>query len=250
MEHRQNQQWRIARRPEGPASAADFQWTESPVPPIGPNQALVRNTLLSLDPTNRSWMCERPTYIPPLALGEVMRGICVGTVIESNMPALRAGMPVYGMVGWQHYAIIGPDDLVAPLPEDAGIPPTIHLGLFGHIGMTAYFGMLDVARPEPGETIVVSAAAGAVGSLAGQIGKIKGCRVVGIAGSAEKCRWIADDLGFDAAINYREEPRRWRALWRGIVRQVSMCTSTTSEERRSRQSWTWSTCAPGLRSAA
>jgi NADPH-dependent curcumin reductase CurA len=212
MEHAVNRQWRIARRPEGLAKVTDFEWTESPVPRPGPDQALVRNKLLSLDPTNRSWMSERDTYLPPLKLGEVMRGICVATVVESNNQTFRVGMPLYGVFGWQDYAIVGPEDLVAPLPEDPEIPLTIHLGLFGHVGMTAYFGLVDVAKPKPGETLVVSGAAGAVGSLAGQLGKIWGCRVVGIAGTREKCQWLTKELGFDAAVNYREEPQLVEAL--------------------------------------
>jgi NADPH-dependent curcumin reductase CurA len=185
------------------ATSADFSWKEAPIPRPGPGEALVQNKLLSLDPTNRLWMWERETYMPPQTLGEVMRGICVGTVIESNNPSLAAGNPVYGFFGWQDYSIVGPNDMVAPLPNDPNIPLTVHLGLFGHIGMTAYFGLLDVAKPRPGETIVVSGGAGAVGSLAGQIGKIVGCRVIGIAGSDEKCRWLTQELGFDGAINYR-----------------------------------------------
>ena len=204
MEHAANHQWRIARRPEGLAKSSDFEWTEVPVPRPGPGEALVQNKLLSLDPTNRLWMWERETYLPPQNLGDVMRGICVGTVVESNNPGLRVGTPIYGVFGWQDYAIVGPNDLVAPLPEDPKIPLTLHLGLFGHIGMTAYFGLLDIAKPKQGETLVVSAAAGAVGSLVGQIGKISGCRVIGIAGNEEKCQWITKELGFDAAVNYRE----------------------------------------------
>jgi NADPH-dependent curcumin reductase len=205
MEHKVNHQWRIARRPEGLAKLTDFEWTESKVPHPGPDEVLVQNKLLSLDPTNRSWMGERETYLPSQNLGDVMRGIGVGTVVESNNPTLRVGMPIYGMFGWQDYAIVGPNDLVAPLPDDPNIPLTMHLGLFGHIGMTAYFGLLDVAKPKPGETLVVSGAAGAVGSLVGQLGKIAGCRVVGIAGSQEKCQWITQELGFDSAVNHQAE---------------------------------------------
>jgi NADPH-dependent curcumin reductase CurA len=212
MEHAVNRQWRIARRPEGLARVTDFEWTESPVPRPGTDQALVRNRLLSLDPTNRSWMSERETYLPPLNLGDVMRGIAVATVVESNNPAFRVGMPVYGVFGWQDYAIVGPHDRVAPLPEDPEIPLTIHLGLFGHVGMTAYFGLVDVAKPKPGETLVVSGAAGAVGSLVGQLAKELGCRVVGIAGTREKCQWLTKELGFDAAVNYREERQLADAL--------------------------------------
>jgi NADPH-dependent curcumin reductase CurA len=205
MKRAVNRQWCLARRPTGLAASSDFEWKEVPVPRPGSGEALVQNKLLSLDPTNRLWMWERETYLPPQKLGDVMRGICVGTVVESNNPALQVGTPVYGIFGWQDYAIVGPSDLVAPLPDDPNIPLTLHLGLFGHIGMTAYFGLLDVAKPKPGETIVVSGAAGAVGSLVGQIGKIVGCRVIGVTGSEEKCRWITQDLGFDDAVNYREE---------------------------------------------
>ena len=200
-----NRQWCLASRPAGLAMAPHFEWKEVPVPQPGPGEALVQNKLLSLDPTNRLWMWERDTYLPAQPLGEVMRGICVGTVVESNNPGLRIGTPIYGIFGWQDYAIVRPNDLMAPLPDDPSVPLSMHLGLFGHIGMTAYFGLLDVAKPQSGDTIVVSGAAGAVGSLAGQIGKIVGCRVVGIAGSDEKCRWITQELGFDAAINYRNE---------------------------------------------
>jgi NADPH-dependent curcumin reductase CurA len=149
-------------------------------------------------------MSERESYLPPVGLGEVMRGICVGTVVQSNTPAFRVGTPLYGMFGWQDYAVIASDAPVLPLPED-GAPRTVHLGLFGHIGLTAYVGLAVVARPTAGETLVVSAAAGAVGSLAGQLGKAWGCRVVGIAGSREKCEWLTNELAFDAAINRREQ---------------------------------------------
>jgi NADPH-dependent curcumin reductase CurA len=206
---RLNRQWRLAARPRGRIKPSDFAWHEEPVAEPGGSQVLVRNIYLSLDPTNRGWMSETPTYLPPVAIGEVMRGITVGVVEQSRVPELPEGTLVGGMLGWQAYALAGARQ-VTPLPHDPRIPLTAQLGLLGHIGMTAYFGMLDIARPKAGETLVVSAAAGAVGSLAGQIGKICGCRVVGIAGSDEKCRWICDELGFDAAINYRTEqvPRR------------------------------------------
>jgi hypothetical protein len=142
--------------------------------------------------------------VPPVAIGEVMRGGALGVVEASRNPKLPVGARVRGLLGWQQYALSDGRGLSA-LPDDASIPLTAHLGLFGHIGMTAYFGLLDVGRPQPGETLVVSAAAGAVGSLVGQIGKIHGCRVVGIAGSADKCRWIIEELGFDAAIDHRRE---------------------------------------------
>ena len=182
----------------------------------------MKNKLLSLDPTNRLWMWERETYLPPQQLGDVMRGICVSTVVESNNPALQVGTPIYGMFGWQDYAVVGPSDLAAPLPNDPSIPLSLHLGLFGHIGMTAYFGLLDVAKPKAGETIVVSGAAGAVGSLVGQIGKIVGCRVIGMAGSEEKCRWITEELGFDGAVNYREDTPLVDALAKHCPRGIDV----------------------------
>ena len=204
MDRAVNRRWCIVRRPEGLVRATDLEFIEgSPVPRPGTGEALIRNELLSVDPANRIWMWKRETYLPPQDLGDVVRGICIGKVIESNNPSLRVGMPLYGMFGWQDYAIVGANDLVVPLPEDPSIPLTLHLALFGHIGMTAYFGLLDVAKPKAGETLVVSAAAGAVGSLVGQLGKILGCRVIGTAGSDEKCEWITRELGFDAAINYR-----------------------------------------------
>jgi NADPH-dependent curcumin reductase CurA len=159
-------------------------------------------------------MAERDTYMPPIPLGDVMRGLGVGVIVESNNAALPPESPVYGAFGWQDYAVVGPQDLVVPLPNYPKIPLTMHLGLFGHVGMTAYFGLIDVAKPQRGETLVVSGAAGAVGSLAGQIGKILGCRVVGITGAADKCQWLVDGLGFDAAVNYREEPSLGDALKR------------------------------------
>ena len=216
MEGRLNRQWRIARWPKGLSSDADFQWTESPAPRPGPGQVLVQNKFLSLDPTNRVWLWERDSYLPQQQLGDVMRGIGVGRVVEANNAALAVGTPVYGVFGWQDYALVGPNDLVLPLSDDPNIPLTMQLGLFGHIGLTAYIGLFDIARIGAGETLVVSGAAGAVGSLVGQIGKIMGCRVIGVAGTDEKCRWITDELGFDAAINYRTEKPLLKALTREI----------------------------------
>jgi NADPH-dependent curcumin reductase CurA len=222
MERTVNRQWRLVRRPTGLAQVTDFAWAETPVPQPGPDQALVRNTLLSLDPTSRSWMSEEPTYLPPVVVGDVMRGIAIATVVASNHPTLRVGMPVYGFFGWQDYAIVGPNDVVSPLPDDPAVPLTMHLGLFGHIGMTAYFGVADIAQPKPGETLVVSAAAGAVGSLVGQLGLNIGCRVVGIAGTDEKCTWLTTELGFDAAVNYRSEPSLFDALARQCPRGIDV----------------------------
>jgi NADPH-dependent curcumin reductase CurA len=204
MTDRMNRQWRLAARPVGNFKDSDFQWTQEPVPDLKDGELLVHNQYISLDPTNRGWANDADTYLPAVKLGDVMRGGAIGVVEESRNPAFNVGDHVSGLLGWQEYAISNGVGL-AKLPEIPGLPLTAHLGLFGHIGLTAYFGLLDVAQPKAGETLVVSAAAGAVGSLVGQIGKIVGCRVVGIAGSDEKCRWLTEDLGFDSAINYKKE---------------------------------------------
>jgi hypothetical protein len=208
-----NHQWRLAARPVGVLKATDFMWTEEAVPPLAEGQIRVRNLYLSLDPASRIWVTEMPSYLPPVGLGEVMRGLTVGVVEESTHPKFNVGDHVQGAMGWQEI-YVGDGRGIQVLPHNPGIPLTAYLGLFGIPGMTAYFGLLDIGQPKEGETLVVTAAAGSVGSLAGQIGKIKGCRVVGIAGSDEKCRWIVDALGFDAAINYKTEnvPERLQTL--------------------------------------
>ena len=200
-----NRQWRLRARPEGLIKESDFEFHEEPVPALAEGQLVVRNIYLSLDPANRGWVTDLPSYVPPVPLGEVMRGIAIGVVEDSRHPGFQPGDMVQGMLGWQSYLLSDGGGLQR-LPRDTGLPLTASLGLFSHIGLTAYFGLLQIGKPRAGETLVVSAAAGAVGSLVGQIGKLKGCRVVGITGSEEKCRWITDDLGFDHAINYKEEP--------------------------------------------
>jgi hypothetical protein len=197
-----NQQWVLVARPEGLPKVSDFAWREVPVPAPGPGEVLVRSIYLSLDPAMRGWM-SRDTYIPAVPLDSVMRGGGVGVVEASNHPGFAVGDQVQGMLGWQTFFVCDGKGLLK-LPA-LPVPLGARLGLLGHIGFTAYFGLLDIGAPKEGETLVVSAAAGAVGSLVGQIGKIKGCRVVGIAGSDAKCEWLTKDLGFDAAINYRTE---------------------------------------------
>lgn len=205
MSERTNQQWRIAARPTGMIQESDFVWHEEAVPAPGEGEILVRNIYLSLDPTNRGWMNETATYLPPLALGDVMRGSAIGVVEESNHPTFAAGDMVTGLLGWQKY-YVGNGRGLAPFTWDRRLPLDAYMGLFGAIGLTAYFGLLEIGQPKEGETLVVSGAAGAVGSLVGQIGKLLGMRVVGIAGTAEKCRYLTETLGFDAAINYKIDP--------------------------------------------
>jgi NADPH-dependent curcumin reductase CurA len=200
---RLNQRWLLTARPQGHPRESDFTWNEDPIEEVRDGQILVRIIHLSIDPTNRIWMNEADSYLPALPLGSVMRGGGIGIVEESRNPRFAPGDFVQGLLGWQRYSLNDGRGLakVAPLP----VPFTAYLGALGHIGLTAYFGLLDIGKPKEGETLVVSAAAGAVGSLVGQLGKIKGCRVVGIAGSEEKCRWMRDELGFDAVINHRVE---------------------------------------------
>jgi NADPH-dependent curcumin reductase CurA len=191
-------------RPQGRVSESDFEWREEPVTEPGDGQILVRNVYLSLDPTNRVWMNPVDSYLPMLPLGAVMRGVAIGVVEESKIPNFQKGDIVQGLSGWQEY-YTGDTSTFSKLPRIPGMSLAVYFGAMGHIGFTAYFGLLDLGQPKEGETLVVSAAAGAVGSLTGQIGKIKGCHVVGIAGSDEKCQWIVSELGFDSAINYKKE---------------------------------------------
>jgi NADPH-dependent curcumin reductase len=202
-----NRQWCLATRPVGAIAESNFEWKEELVAALEEGQILVRNIYLSLDPTNRGWLDEGGNYLPPVAIGEVVRGVGIGVVEQSRNAKFPEGTFVQGFLGWQDYAIADGTDgtNLSELPKDPSVPLAAYLGLFGFIGITAYFGLLDIGKPKVGETPVVSGAAGAVGSLVGQIGKIKGCRVVGIAGSEEKCRWLKDELGFDAAINYKTE---------------------------------------------
>ena len=199
-----NHQWRVAARPVGRIKESDYSFVEEPVPDLADGQMRVRVDYLSLDPANRGWLNEGGSYMPEIPLGAVMPAMGIGTVEESRNSGFQAGDLVQGLPGWQEYLISDGKGL-QKLPQ-VGLDPTAFLGLFGHIGLTAYFGLIDVGRPKAGETLVVSGAAGAVGSIVGQIGKIIGCRVVGIAGSDEKCSWIKNDLGFDEAINYKTGP--------------------------------------------
>jgi NADPH-dependent curcumin reductase CurA len=198
-----NRQWLLAARPKGMVKTEDFRLHSLPVTPPGDGQILVRNLYLAFEPAMRGWMVDGPGYVPPVPLGDVMRGMTVGQVIESNHPDYKAGDFVSGMLGWQEYATAGSGAMVSRLP--AGVTLTQPLSVLGITGITAYFGLLDLGKPQAGETVVVSGAAGATGSVAGQIAKRKGCRVVGIAGGTAKCRWLVEQAHFDAAIDYRSE---------------------------------------------
>lgn len=204
----QNRQYKLAARPVGMIKPSDFEFATTPAPAPGPGEVLVQVQYLSLDPAMRGWMTEGRSYIRPVELGEVMRATGVGRVVASNDSSIAVGTTVTGMTGVQEYAAVAAKHLV---PVDTRIAPAPrYLGVLGVPGMTAYFGLLEVGQPQPGETVVVSAAAGAVGSVVGQIAKIKGCRVVGIVGGADKRRFVVEELGFDAAIDYKHEDVRKR----------------------------------------
>ena len=198
-----NHQFRLAARPDAMVGPEHFDYVEEALPELTDGQVLIKTAYISLDPAMRGWMSEGRSYIPPVQIGEVMRAGTVGEVVESKGQKFAVGEHVTGWLGVQEYAVC---DENAVFKVDAGqIPLTTFLGALGMPGMTAYFGLLDVGAPKEGETVVVSGAAGAVGSVVGQIAKIKGCRVVGIAGGPDKCAWIVDELGFDAAIDYKGE---------------------------------------------
>ncbi|MGB6085161.1 NADP-dependent oxidoreductase [Parvibaculum sp.] len=209
MKNDVNRQFRLKTRPTGRIERSNFDFVEQPIPEPGPGEALVRVLYLSLDPTNRIWMSDMDQYMPPVAIGEVMRGGGVGVVVKSNSVRYKEGDRVSGLTGWQDYCIADEGlRAMSVLPKDLPVDLPVMLGACGMTGLTAYFGLLELGRPKPGETVVVSAAAGAVGSVVGQIAKIKGCRAVGIAGGSEKCRHLIEDLGFDAAVDYKRDD--WR----------------------------------------
>ena len=195
-----NHKFELAARPVGLPKPTDWSFKEEPVREPGEGELLVRVVYISLDPAMRGWMNDRRSYIPPVAIGEVMRALGLGRVLDSENPQFAAGDYVYGALGVQEYAVANGkglrkvDATAAPLP--------VYLSALGMPGLTAYFGLLDIGKPQPGETVLVSGAAGAVGAVAGQIARIKGCRVVGIAGGAAKCKYL-EELGFDAAIDYK-----------------------------------------------
>lgn len=195
----------LAVRPTGMVTTDNVVLEEAPVPQPEPGQAVVRVSHVSIDPTIRGWMDDAPGYLPPIEIGAPIRSGGLGTVVASANDDFPVGATVFGMLGWQDYAVVdGTPGAGQVVPE--GMDPTAVLSVFGVTGMTAYFGLLDIGEPKEGATVVVSGAAGATGSVVGQIAKIKGAaNVVGIAGTDEKCAWLVEELGFDAAINYKTE---------------------------------------------
>jgi NADPH-dependent curcumin reductase CurA len=198
-----NRQFLLAQRPVGLPTRDTFRLVETPLGEPAEGQVLVRNRYLSIDPAMRGWMNEGKSYIEPVLLGGVMRALGVGEVIASRHPQFPVGSFVGGALGVQDYFLGEPKGFYPVDPKLAPLP--LYLSALGMTGLTAYFALLDVGAPKAGETVVISGAAGAVGSIAGQIARLKGCRVVGIAGGAEKCRYLTEELGFDAAIDYKHE---------------------------------------------
>jgi NADPH-dependent curcumin reductase CurA len=200
-----NRQFVLRERPSGRIDDSTFELVESEVPEIGDGEALVRNEWISVDPTNRAWINDTPTYLPPVGIGEVMRALGLGRVVESKSPNYEEGQLVQGLVGWQEWAVASDEAPLMPVPDVEGVSPSAFLGVLGMTGLTAWVGINDIGKPQEGETVVVSAATGAVGSVAGQLAKARGARVVGIAGGAEKCKLLTDELGLDAAVDRKAD---------------------------------------------
>ena len=197
-----SRQWRLAARPVGKIRESDFELVEVPVPEPADGQFVVAVTHISLDPAMRGWMNAGRSYIPPVEIGEVMRALTLGRVIDSRNEQFAVGELVQGTFGITEYALSDGAGVQKIKPAE-GISPSAYLGVLGMTGMTAYFGLLDVGRLQPGETVLVSGAAGAVGTAVGQIAKTKGAHVIGVAGGTEKCQLLTNELGFDAAVDYK-----------------------------------------------
>jgi NADPH-dependent curcumin reductase CurA len=196
-----NRQWLINGRPTGrPLEDDDFKWVETPPRQPGEGEVLIRVSHLGFDPAQKGWMENIGGYVAPTEIGEVMRGSGVGEVVASGAAGFEPGDKVMGQTGWQDFATLPAKDLVKIDDDDL---LTANLGVLGTTGMTAFFGLYKIGKPFAGDTLVITGAAGATGSVVGQIGKIAGCRVVGVAGGEAKCKWLVDELGFDAAIDYK-----------------------------------------------
>jgi len=204
-----NRQVLLAARPQGWVRESDFRIVESPMPTIRDGQVMVRNQWLSLDPYMRGRMSEAKSYAQPLAIGDVMIGGTAGEVIESRHADFKVGDKVVGVLGWQLFAVS--DGTALRKVDDSRVPLSAYLGVLGMPGVTAWLGLTDYCQPKAGETVVVTAAAGAVGSVVGQLAKLRGCRAVGVAGGPEKCRYVVEELGFDACVDYKAGD-----LWRDL----------------------------------
>lgn len=197
--------WVLRRRPTGEIQPGDLELVEEQVRDLADGEVLVRTLYLSLDPTNRIWMSDQDQYMPPVQIGDTMRGGSIGVVERSRSDRFKQGDVVNtGLGGWTSH-VIANGGMLMPTPQLPGVPLTAYMSVLGATGLTAWFGMCDIGKPQAGETVVVSAAAGAVGSIAGQIAKLKGARVIGIAGGKAKCDWLTGELGFDGAIDYKSE---------------------------------------------
>src|SRR3954449_7386896 len=204
MDHRVNRQVRLKSRPSGIPDAEDFEIVQGDVPDISDGQILVRNIYLSVEPAMRGWVSAVPNYSEPVALGSVMRSLAVGRIEQSRHRDFQPGEYVTGMFGWQDYAAVDPQAIQRKVIA-TDLPISTSLGVLGLNGLTAYFALLDIGQPKTGETVVVSTAAGAVGSCVGQIARIKGCRTIGIAGGPGKVRLCLEEFGYDAAVDYKAD---------------------------------------------
>jgi NADPH-dependent curcumin reductase len=201
----QNRRLVLAQRPSGLVDDSTIRLETAQVPEIGDGEALIKVRFLSIDPTIRTWMDDIPSYLPPIQIDEVIRSGGVGEVVDSRSEAYSPGQLLFGMTGWQEYVVADAGERAMQVLPD-GVPPPVAIGILGVTGMTAYFGVIDVGQVTDGDVVVVSGAAGATGSAAGQIAKVKGAKkVVGIAGGPEKCAYIVDELGFDEAIDYKND---------------------------------------------
>ncbi|MET0559716.1 MAG: NADP-dependent oxidoreductase [Solirubrobacterales bacterium] len=204
-----NRRFALRQRPHGRIDNETFELVEEDLPDLGEGEALIRTEWISVDPTNRGWISEGPGYLPPVAIGETVRAIGMGRVVESRHPDYEEGQLVQGLIGWTEHFVASDAAPLQRVPVAEGVSPSFYLGVLGMTGLTAWVGMREIGKPREGETVVVSAAAGAVGSVAGQLAKREGARVVGIAGGPEKCALLIDRLGFDAAVDHRAED--WQA---------------------------------------
>lgn len=198
-----NRRFLLVRRPAGRPAEEDFSLIEEAIPEASPGGFVVRNHFASLDPAQRGWMDDAPSYMPPIPLGDPVRATTVGVIHASDNADYKVGDWVMGLNGLEDYSVNGPGGFTTPIDVTGVASPSNFLSSMGAVGLTGYFGLLDGLKPQAGEVLLVSGAAGAVGSVVGQIGKIKGCRTIGIAGGGEKCRRLLEDYGFDAAVDYR-----------------------------------------------